>query len=38
MKLIFFLQIKIKVSYKLFQDFGHQIFLQGNTIIIDGHD
>ena len=36
MKLIFCKQINIKVSYKL--DFGRQIFLKGDTIIVEGHD
>ena len=39
MKLTFWMQIKIKVSYKLISTlFGHQSLLQGDTIIIDGHD
>ena len=35
---VFCMQINIKVFYKLFQHFGYQSFLQGDTIIIDKHD
>ena len=38
MKLIFCMLINIKWPTSWFQHFGHQIFLQVNTIIIDGHD
>ena len=36
MKMTFCMKINIKVSYKLC--FGHQSFLQGDTITIDEHD
>ena len=36
MKLIFCMQINIKVSYKLILTFEHQSNLQGDTIITDG--
>ena len=38
LKLIFCMQTNIKVSYKLISVFVHQSFLQGDTIITDGHD
>ena len=39
MKLIFFMQIKIKVSYKLISTLlATKLHLQGDTIIIDGPD
>ena len=37
-KLIFSMQIDIKIPTSLFRHFGHQNFLQGDTIIIDEHD
>ena len=38
MKLIFCMQINIDVSYKLISTPWVPRFLQGNTIIINGHD
>ena len=40
MKLIFCMQINIKVSYKLISElwFSHQYFLQGDANIIDARD
>ena len=39
MKLIFFMQINIKVSYKLISTLlATKLHLQGDTIIIDGPD
>ena len=37
-KLIFCMQINIKFPTSWFQHFGHQSFLQGDAIMIDGHD
>ena len=38
MKLIFCMQINIKMAYKLISTLGHQRLLQGDTNIIDEHD
>ena len=37
-KLIFYMQINIKFPTSWFQHFGHQSVLQGDIIVIDGHD
>ena len=38
MKLIFSMQINIKFPTSWFQHFGHQRFLQVDTIIVDGYN
>ena len=38
MNLIFCMQISIKVSYKLIPTFWALKSLQGDTVIVDGHD
>ena len=38
MKLIFCMQINIKISYKLISKLWASLFPRGNIIIIDGHD
>ena len=38
MKFIFLYVNKHQVSYKLISTLGHQSFLQGDTVTIDGHD